>query len=99
MCDLLQFFRIFLFVLGGVFVAASVIYANHCCKKKGINMNTFSGLFEMWGMVFRFENKKLSILMLTAAFGGLCVAVIILVLTLWGQSQGCIFPINDRSMR
>jgi hypothetical protein len=27
-------------------------------------------MFELWGMVFKFESKKLSILMLTAAYGG-----------------------------
>jgi hypothetical protein len=77
----------------------AVIYANQCCKKKGINMSTFSGVFEMWAMVFKFEHKKLSFIMLTATYGGALMIVAIFVLTLWGQSKGCVFPINDRTMR
>lgn len=99
MCEIIQFFRIFLFVFCGLFMAVAVIYANQCCKKKGINMNTFSGMFEMWAMVFKFEHKKLSLIMLTATYGGALMIVAIFVLTLWGQSEGCIFPINDRSIR
>lgn len=68
-------------------------------QEKGINMNTFSGMLEVWGMVFRFENKKLSIMLLTSAYGGAVLAIVILILTHWGQSQGCVFPINDRTMR
>ncbi|MCQ0166737.1 hypothetical protein DN388_07220 [Pseudomonas sp. S12(2018)] len=99
MCDTIQFFRIFLFFVGWLFLTVSVIYANRCSKKKGINMNTFSGMLEMWGMVFRFEDKKLSIMLLTSAYGGAVLAIVILILTHWGQSQGCVFPINDRTMR
>lgn len=33
-------------------------------------MNTFSGMLEVWGKVFKFESRKLSILLLTAAYGG-----------------------------
>ncbi|OOW06391.1 hypothetical protein MF6396_01690 [Pseudomonas sp. MF6396] len=99
MCDTIQFFRIFLFFVGWLFLTVSVIYANRCSKKKGINMNTFLGMLEMWGMVFRFENKKLSIMLLTSAYGGAVLAIVILILTHWGQSQGCVFPINDRTMR
>ncbi len=99
MCDTIQFFRIFLFVFCGLSMAAAVIYANQFCKKKGINMNTFSGMFEMWAMVFKFEHKKRSFIMLTATYGGALMVVAIFVLTLWGQSKGCVFPINDRTMR
>ena len=53
----------------------------------------------MWAMVFKFEHKKLSFIMLTATYGGALMIVAIFVLTLWGQSKGCVFPINDRTMR
>ena len=99
MCSMIQFFRIFLFVFCGLLMAVAVIYANQCCKKKGINMSTFSGVFEMWTMVFKFEHKKLSFIMLTATYGGALMIVAIFVLTLWGQSKGYVFPINDRTMR
>lgn len=68
-------------------------------QKKGVDMNTFSGMFELWGMVFKFESKKLSLLMLVAAYGGAFMGIVILGLTLWGRSKGCDFPINDRSIR
>ncbi|MBV6286737.1 hypothetical protein [Pseudomonas aegrilactucae] len=99
MCDTIQFFRISLFVFCGVFMTAAVLYANQYCKKKGVNMNTFSGMFEMWAMVFKFEEKKFSFIMLAATYGGALMVVAIFVLTLWGQGQGCVFPINDRSIR
>lgn len=70
MCDTIQFFRISLFAFCGVSMAAAVIYANQFCKKRGVNMNTFSGVFEMWAMVFKFEHKKLSFIMLTATMAG-----------------------------
>jgi len=96
MCDAIQFFRIFLFAICWVVLVSAVLYANSYSKKNGINMNTFSGMFEVWGKVFKFENKTLSILLLTAAYGGAAVGVVILVLTLWGQSHGCDFKINYR---
>jgi len=36
--------------------------------------------------------------MLTAAYGGAVMGGVILVLTLWGRSKGCDFPINDNSI-
>lgn len=99
MCETIQFFRISLFVFCGVSMTAAVIYANQFCKKRGVNMNTVSGMFEMWAMVFKFEQKRFSFIMLIATYGGALVGVSIFVLTLWGRSRGCDFPINDRSIR
>lgn len=60
MCDLIQFFRIFLFVICWVVLVSAVFYANAYCKKKGVDMNTFSGMFELWGMVFNVELTQTS---------------------------------------
>lgn len=70
MCDVIQFVRIFLFVICWVLLVSAVLYASAYSKKNGINMNTFSGMLEVWGKVFKFESRKLSILLLTAAYGG-----------------------------
>lgn len=70
MCDVIQFVRILLFVICWVLLVSAVLYASSYSKKNGINMNTFSGMLEVWGKVFKFESRKLSILLLTAAYGG-----------------------------
>ena len=58
MCDTIQFFRIFLFVICWVVLVSAVLYANAYCKKNGVDMNSFSGKFELWGRVFKFESKN-----------------------------------------
>ncbi|KTC22863.1 hypothetical protein AO392_20785 [Pseudomonas putida] len=99
MCDVIQFVRIFLFVICWVLLVSAVLYASAYSKKNGINMNAFSGMLEVWGKVFKFESRKLSILLLTAAYGGAAIGIVILALTVWGQSHGCDFKLNYRSMR
>lgn len=68
----------------------TVFYANSYCKKNGINMNTFSGLFEMYRRVFRFENKRLSWIVLLTVYGGALVGVFMMVLVFYARSQGCV---------
>lgn len=67
----------------------TVFYANSYCKKNGINMNTFPGLFEMYRRVFRFENKKLSWVVLTTVYGGALIGVGMIHLVFYARSRGC----------
>lgn len=94
MCELLQIIRIAGFALCVVAGLTAVLSANAYCKKNGINMNTFEGMFEMYRRVFRFENKRLSILMLSTTYGGAVLMVGVAAITFWGQAQGCDFHIN-----
>jgi len=57
MCNLVQTIRILLFVASAMMALLGVIAAYRFCKKNGINMNTFPGIFEMYRQVFSFKNK------------------------------------------
>lgn len=67
----------------------TVFYASSYCKKNGINMNTFPGLFEMYRRAFRFENKKLSLIVLVTVYGGTLAGVSMIFLVFYARSQGC----------
>lgn len=94
MCELLQALRILIVATCVISGVTAVLYANSFCKRNGINMNTFEGLFEMYRRVFKFENKQLSLIMLFAAYGGALLIMGVAGITFWGQSQGCDFHIN-----
>lgn len=94
MCELLQIIRIAGFALCVVAGLTAVLSANSCCKKNGINMNAFEGMFEMYRRVFRFEIRRLSILMLSTTYGGAVLMVGVAAITFWGQAQGCDLHIN-----
>lgn len=78
---------IFWFLFGVVFL--TVFYANAYCKRNGINMNTFAGLFEMYRHVFSFKNKMLSWVVLTTVYGGAAAGVGLASLVFYARSQGC----------
>lgn len=65
-------------------------YANAYCKKNGINMNTLPGLLEMYRRVFRFENKRLSWIVLLTVYGGALVGIFMMFLVFYTRSQGCV---------
>lgn len=94
MCELLQVLRISIVAICVASGIAAVLCANSFCKKNGIDMNTFEGLFEMYRHVFKFENKKFSLLMLFTAYGGALLIMGVAGITFWGQAQGCDFHIN-----
>lgn len=94
MCEWLQALRVSIIAICVVLGVTAVFYANSFCKKNGIDMNTFEGLFEMYRRVFKFENKKLSLIMLFAAYGGALLIIGVAGITFWGQAQGCDFHIN-----
>jgi hypothetical protein len=62
------------------------------CNRNNININTFSGMFEMYSRIFKFENKSFSILMLVCMYGGALIVFMAIGITLWAEGQGCVFP-------
>lgn len=83
---------IFWFLFGTVFF--TVFYANAYCKRNGINMNTFPGLFEMYRHVFLFKNKMLSCVVLTTVYGGAAAGIGLASLVFYARSQGCALDIE-----
>lgn len=92
MCEALIIIRIIVFILVFSMGVFGVFYGAWFCKKRNINMNTFSGMFEMYKRVFSFENKRFSIVMLGCMYGGGFLVLIIFGITFWGAGQGCVFP-------
>lgn len=60
------------------------------CKKN--NINSFSGLIEMYRRVFSFENKVFSIVVIICVYGGALVGLFLFGITLWAEGRGCVFP-------
>lgn len=92
MCELIIIARIVVFVIMFSMGIVGVFYGAWFCKKNDINMNTFSGMFEMYRQVFSFKNKRFSIVMLGCMYGGGLLVLIIFGITFWGEGQGCVFP-------
>lgn len=69
-----------------------VFYGFLFCKKNNIDMNTFSGMLEMYRRIFMFENKAFSILMLSCIYSGALLGFITFGVSLWAETQGCVFP-------
>lgn len=73
--------------------------ANSFCKRLGIDMNTFSGMFEMYRRVFKFESKAFSIVILVCMYGSAALILTVFGLTAWGTGQGCEFPLARNHTR
>lgn len=58
-----------------IMLAVTVLYGHFYSGRNGINMNTFPGLFELLGHVFKFKDRVLS-----GCLFFLCVVVRLLVL-------------------
>lgn len=98
LCEALRIFRITMFVVCGALIVGGVLGAHRYCKRRGIDMNSLSGMLEMFGRVFAFENKAFSILILVCMYGGAAMVVATFGVITWGEGQGCIFLI-DRNIR
>lgn len=72
-----------------ILLAVTVLYGHYYSKRNGINMNTFPGLFELFGHVFTFKNKLLSGLFIFSMYGGAIIGVGLIVLIFYAQSKGC----------
>lgn len=77
-----------------IMIFFTVFYANGYCKRNGINMNTFPGLFEMYRHVFMFKNKMLSCVVLVAVYGGALAGVGLASLVFYARSHGCVVNIT-----
>ncbi|WP_175817954.1 hypothetical protein [Burkholderia diffusa] len=94
MCDDIQSIRILLFAICAVMVFGGIYAIHRFCKRKGIDMNTFPGMFEMYRRVFAFEERAFSLLVLVCMYGSAVLGLMAIALTLWGAGQGCEFPIG-----
>lgn len=92
MCEEIKIARLVLYFImwgmGGMVVFFAVIF----CKKNNININSFSGLIEMYRRVFAFENKVFSIVVIICVYGGALVGLFLFGITLWAEGRGCVFP-------
>ncbi|ECA7920017.1 hypothetical protein EQG29_20305 [Salmonella enterica subsp. enterica serovar Chichester] len=92
MCEEIKTARLVLYFvmwgMGGVVVFFAAIF----CKKNNININSFSGLIEMYRRVFAFENKVFSIVVIICVYGGALVGLFLFGITLWAEGRGCVFP-------
>ncbi|MCO7522479.1 MULTISPECIES: hypothetical protein [unclassified Pseudomonas] len=72
-----------------IMLAVTVLYGHFYSKRNGINMNTFPGLFELFGHVFKFKDRVLSGLFIFSMYGGAIIGVGLIVLIFYAQSKGC----------
>lgn len=94
MCDDLGKLAYLIFWLSFFWIGLSALYASSYCKKNDVNMNTFPGLFELYRRVFRFESKRLSVVILLAILGGAALAVGMSFLISYAKSIGCVINIR-----
>lgn len=70
-------------------LTVTVLYGNFYSKRNGINMNTFPGLLEFFGHVFKFKDRVLSGLFIFSMYGGAIIGIGLIVLIFYAQSKGC----------
>ena len=92
MCEEIRIARIVVFFCVFSMALFVVFYGVRFCKKNNIDMNTFSVMLEMYRRIFMFENKYFSILMLVCIYGGALLGLITFGVSLWAETQGCVFP-------
>ncbi|EJF5648111.1 hypothetical protein NSR39_004467 [Salmonella enterica] len=84
----------FYILLCGEWVGWLFFFAAIFCKKNNININSFSGVMEMYRRVFAFENKIFSIVVIICVYGGALVGLFLFGITLWAEGRGCVFPMK-----
>lgn len=92
MCEVIKIARAVVFIVVFFLVLAAVFNGMLFCKRKKINFNTFSGMFEMYVRIIKFEERKFSIQMLACMYGGALLMLIIIGVSLWAEGKGCVFP-------
>jgi hypothetical protein len=92
MCEEIKIARIVMFFIIFSLALIAVFSGAYFCKKKGIDFNSFSGMFEMYSRIFKFEDKKISILILFCMYGGALLGIIIVGISFWAEGKGCVFP-------
>lgn len=92
MCEKITYVRFILFTLIFIMLITSISYSFIFCRRKKIDMNTFSGIFEMYRHVFSFKDKIFSITILVCIYGGALLVFFTAGISLWAEGHGCIFP-------
>ncbi|NMJ14176.1 hypothetical protein HCN03_15680 [Salmonella enterica subsp. enterica serovar Anatum] len=92
MCEEIRIARIIVFFCVFSMALLVVFFGFRFCKKNNIDMNTFPGMLEMYRRILMFKNKVFSILMLAFIYGGALLGFIIFGVSLWAETQGCVFP-------
>lgn len=92
MCEIIRIARIVAFIFVFLLTMSVVFNGMLFCKKKGINFNTFTGMFEMYTRILKFEERIFSVLMLASIYGGALLMIIIIGISLWAEGKGCVFP-------
>ncbi|MFP2515278.1 hypothetical protein [Buttiauxella agrestis] len=92
MCEVIIITRVVAFFIIFSMALIAVFSGVRFCKKKGIDFNSFSGMFEMYTRIFKFEEKAFSILMLSCMYGGALLGIIIVCISAWATNKGCVFP-------
>lgn len=93
MCELIGIVRVVVFFICASLIVGGVLSSYIFCRRRGIDMNKFSGMFEMYRRIFLFENKSFSIFMFLCMYGSAALILGIFFLTQWGVGQGCNFPL------
>ena len=73
-------------MIGGAFL---VFYSASYARRKGIDFNSFLGLLEVYGHIFRFEDRRFSWVFLLVMGVNICFWVMAMVLYHWGRVNGC----------
>ncbi|WP_192938061.1 hypothetical protein [Rahnella sikkimica] len=92
MCEEIRVARIIVFFFAFSIALIAVFTGVFFCKKRNIDINTFSGMFEMYRIIFSFKEKAFSLLMLFCIYGGAFIIFVTIGVSLWAEGKGCVFP-------
>lgn len=92
MCEEIRITRIIVFFIIFSLALIAVFSGMNFCKRKNIDFNTITGMFEMYARVFKFEDKMFSFLMLICMYGGALLGIIMIGISFWAEGKGCVFP-------
>lgn len=91
MCEVIFYYREFVFYFFMVTASVTVMYMSRHAKSRGINFDSILGLIEVYRLVFTFDNKKFSVVVLSVLYGNMLLVLLGIVLFYWGRLQGCVF--------
>ena len=89
MCGYIYCFKEFSFYFFMVSGALLVFYSASYARRKGIDFNSFLGMLEVYGHIFRFEDRRFSLTFLLTMGINVCMWVMAMVLYHWGRANGC----------
>lgn len=92
MCESVKIIRFILFFVIFLMPLLVVVCGVFFCKKNNLDINSFSGVIEMYRRIFMFKNKFFSFFILFCIYGGAMMVIILLCITFWAEGRGCVFP-------